>query len=145
MIEYRWLVEGHIVIFSGNSEIMPEDIAKENDVLAEFLTNGSGSLVHVIGDDRNLTEFPPLEALNEAEWIKHDKLGYFIIVGMSDVISKMKSSIVATKQKIRFRLVDTMEEALDILEYADVSLPKPLKEQIPEDILSGQHLEKYKV
>jgi len=143
MIEYKWLTKGHIVIFSGDGNITKEDIEKESGILTDFFDKGSHDFVHVIGDDRNLSEFPPLNVLLSAEWIKHNKLGYFIIVGMSDAISRMKSSMAASKNQIRFRLVDTMEEALEILERVDANLPQGFKDEVSQDILTGAHLNKY--
>lgn len=143
MIEYQWLVEGRIVVFGGNGNISAEDIEKENEILTEFFEQGTGPLVHVIGDDRNLTEFPPLSTLLSVEWLQHEKLGFFIIVGMSNVIDRMKSHMATNKHQVRFRLVDTMEEALEILEFADPSLPRNLKAQIAEEYVNGAHLEKY--
>ena len=126
-MQMDWLLENKVAKFNVQGDATVEDLRHVSETIEEFINQSDAPLVHILHDERGLGTLPiSLKVLTESlGFLKHPRLGWFIIYGNNDRIKKFLSSMVMGMAKIRHRNFETLEEALNFLVTVDSTLPSP--------------------
>jgi hypothetical protein len=124
-LQIDWLLENKVVQFNIRGDVTLEDLSQVSEAIEDFINQSDAPLIHVLHDERGMGSIPSsLKVLTESlGFLKHPRLGWFIIYGNNDRIKKFLSSMVMGIAKIRHRNFETLEESLDFLVTVDSTLP----------------------
>lgn len=126
-LTYAWYLKGRIVLIEGTGVITAEDVLLENDIMAEYLAESKGALLHVICDQRYIEEMPDFRALNQSTWRKDPRVGWLVYYG---VVNPFFNFMIATGTqlfKLRYKIVESQVDAANFLESVDNSIPRRRK------------------
>jgi len=128
-VNYSWILEGRIVHIQVIGQMSTEEMQNEDAVMQTFFNKRSGPLLHVLIDETQMTALPDLKTMFKVRWIQNPDLGWFIMYGVNERLESFKAHVATSKYRVRFAMVDTLNEALDLLQERDLTLPdlKPLK------------------
>lgn len=127
--EYRWYEEGRVIYARVMNTVTIDDLQLGNDAISNMLDQvGTDARVHIIFDITDLTQMGIglKEVRNYLYYFSHPALDTVILCGGTGLLQTMAQLlgamfVVAIHQK-RFRLVDTLEEALIFLQTVDNDL-----------------------
>lgn len=121
-----WLEENKIAYIEYIGDFDDEGVIELNRFVAENYLDKGDPPVHNIIDASQLGSFPKnLSALREGSSysVKHPNAGWMILVGFgSNPLLKFLSSAVSQVLGVKFKQVDTLEDAKSILRRVDNSL-----------------------
>jgi hypothetical protein len=118
------LVEGQVRMTTVVGHLTTE-IMRENDRdLTAFIEASSAPMVHLIVDTRRMLSVPPIAENRKAGYPYHPRMGYNVTIGsfrnpLIRLIITMSVAIV----RIRYKDVDSLEEACAFLISKDPNLP----------------------
>jgi len=123
--EIRWLIENKIVLANPEGSPLVDELMLASETLQTFIDESDAPLVHILIDESKLQSMPvSLKVLTDAfGFLKHPRLGWFIIYGNDDRMKKFISSMLTGITKVRHRRFDTIEESLQFLVTVDSTLP----------------------
>ena len=100
-VDISWFLEGRIICMRLTENLTPEDV--------ETLNRG---LLSGVSEAHKLTPF-----------LKHPKLGWFIVFGNKIPKLRLLRNIIMQMSQVRHRNFETREETLEFLQKMDASLP----------------------
>ena len=114
--EIKWYLEPHIIYVHISGDVDAAEVKAIFRELSEHAAQGTRP-VYVVSDLSDLGRYP----INAAEYQKAVKIlaGYIdvsIVIGMSSPILKFISSFISQISQYELRMVDTLDEALAIIE-----------------------------
>jgi hypothetical protein len=121
----EWLVENKVIIGKPEGNPSPDELQQASDTYQILLDASDALLVHVLVDESKLDTLPvSLKVLVDAlDFLKHARLGWFILYGNDDQMKKFVSSTLTGITKVRHRRFATLEESLEFLVTMDATLP----------------------
>lgn len=127
-VRVQWLEEGVVTLVEYIGNFDNDSIKDLNIFVAEnFLAHGQGP-VHNIIDAKQLGDFPKnLNVLREGSKhsVEHPNAGWNILVGFNiNPVWKFLSSAVSQVLGVKFKQVDTIDEAKRVLQRIDKRLDK---------------------
>ena len=123
--EISWLVPNKVVNMYVNGEMTLESLAAFSQDVIRYIEASDAPLVHLLIDERDMGGFPGQikRVLDTAEFLRHPRLGWFVIYGTDNKILKFISYMVAQVVQIRHRRFVTQAEAIAFLQGIDATLP----------------------
>src|SRR5687768_12855119 len=121
--EVKWLIVPRVGFFSMEGDISSTEFLRINNEVAALLEGGQAP-IHLIADVSKM-KMPPMDI----QWIarktavRDEKVGIVIAVGANGLL-KFIAQMVKNLTKSNIHMVDSMEEAYELLEKLDASLPK---------------------
>lgn len=136
--EFYWLVEGRVLVVPFLETVTLEDVKDMNERTVRIAKEeGTGPMTHIISDSRERADLAP-----ELKSVKHfkdimppddDVLGWSIVVDPSpDFIMRFVANTVMQMRNRRFRVMHSMDEALQFLLHVDSTLPPTTVDQEKE-------------
>jgi len=121
----EWLVENKIIIGKPEGDPSPEDLKQASETYHILLDSSDAPLVHVLVDESKLETLPvSISVLAEKlDFLKHPRLGWFILYGNEDAMKNFVSSMLTGINKVRHRRFLTLEDSLEFLVSVDSTLP----------------------
>lgn len=121
----EWLVENKVIIGKPEGDPSPDDLQKASDTYRTLLDASDAPLVHVLVDESKLDTLPvSMKVLTDnLDFLKHPRLGWFILFGNNDPMKKFVSATLSGMTKIRNRRFATFEESIEFLTKVDSTLP----------------------
>jgi hypothetical protein len=128
--DVSWVVENRISLVRFISEITLDEMRQANQDSIAYIQQGSpGLLFHSILDTTQLEKFPmKLNLLTDdsvGSYRKEPNLGWILLISHNRMISFLSSMTVQLTQT-RFRVLQTVDEAIAFLKDRDVSLSEVL-------------------
>ena len=118
----RWLKEGHVFVCDFIEPVVNEEAPAFNDAIIEYFESSSRVLVHGIFDFTQSDSIFAIKTMSKFTFPKHPQMGWNIFVNMPNKQVKFFVSIATQIFKVRVRIVDSMEEAVQFLEYVDQTI-----------------------
>jgi hypothetical protein len=114
--EIKWYLEPHVIFVRISGDVTAPEIETIFKELAQYAAQGTRPLF-VVSDLSELGRYP----INAAEYQKAvralaGQIDTSILIGMSSPILKFISSFLSQISKYELRMVDTMDEALVLIE-----------------------------
>ena len=121
----RWLVENKIIITDFVGDVTLDELKSNAMMVAKLLDESTSPLVHLLTNETDLISLPiSIKQLSESSpFMEHPRMGWMIMYGNEDRLSKFKAAIVTGITKTRHRRFLTLEESLEFLVSVDKSLP----------------------
>jgi len=121
--ELNWLEEGHVLLAKMQTTIPESEFeAMDQDFLDHFAQSKS-NFVHTIFDMTENVDMPDLKRMVDFEFVKSPKLGWTLVAGQLNPVTKFLIVMSAKINRTRFRAFETVEEAVDFIYTVDSSLP----------------------
>ena len=120
----EWLVPKRVIYAYAWGKVTPDDMVAHNARMLELIESGT-PLVHVILNSKDGMEIanPSLRAgMDQLSFIRRDDLGFTIQVRSLNPIAKSSSILMAKVTRVRFRMVDSMDEAISFLTDYDATV-----------------------
>lgn len=130
--QITWYVEGRVVLSQHLHTATPADVAQMDVEYLALLEQADVPLVHFIFDMSQQDSVPDLKTMANMQFTKHPRMGWSIVVGTLNPITRFLVSTVAQINKARFRSFTTLEEALRFLQDIDASLPDLMAVSTPQ-------------
>lgn len=123
--DIHWLIENKVILANPQGSPQVDELSLASETLQAFIDESDAPLVHILIDESRLKSMPvSLKILTDAfGFLKHPRLGWFIIYGNDDRMKKFISSMLTGMTKVRHRRFDTLEESLQFLVDVDTTLP----------------------
>jgi len=123
--EISWLVPNKVINMYVNGDMTLESLVAFSDDVIQHIEASDAPLVHLLIDERDMGGFPSQikRVLDSAQFLRHPRLGWFVIYGTDNKVLKFISYMVAQVAHIRHRRFVTQEEALAFLQTIDSTLP----------------------
>lgn len=122
-IQYSWLVEGRIILLEAIDQITLQDIQAEDEIMRGFFSQSNAPLIHVLADETRPEKMPDLKSFAASNWVKDPRVGWFILYGLKHKFLRFVLTVGAQLFRLRTRIFDTREEAIDFLQNIDDTLP----------------------
>ncbi len=121
----EWLIENKIILGKPEGDPSPEDLKQASETYQILLDSSDAPLVHVLVDESKLETLPvSISVLAEKlDFLKHPRLGWFILYGNEDAMKNFVSSMLTGIHKVRHRRFLTLEDSLEFLVSVDSTLP----------------------
>ncbi len=121
----EWLIENKIILGKPEGDPSPEDLKQASETYQKLLDSSDAPLVHVLVDESKLETLPvSISVLAEKlDFLKHPRLGWFILYGNEDAMKNFVSSMLTGINKVRHRRFLTLEDSLEFLVSVDSTLP----------------------
>ncbi len=128
----EWLVENRIIIGKPEGDPSPEDLKQASETYQILLDSSDAPLVHVLVDESKLETLPvSISVLAEKlDFLKHPRLGWFILYGNDDAMKNFVSSMLTGISKVRHRRFANLQDSLEFLVNVDTTLPT-IEEMLP--------------
>lgn len=130
--EVSWLLKGRIVLHRTLAPPSADDIAQMDADFLACLDQAEASLLHFIFDMTTQDKVPDLKSMSSMAFTDHPTMGWAIVVGSVNPVTKFLVSTVSQINKVRFRMFTSRAEALEFLQEVDDTLP-PLRDQVLEE------------
>jgi hypothetical protein len=121
-VRLEWLMNNRVAytVFSGLPD-MGLIHAAERDLIQGM--DASSLPVHAVLDIRELIRFPPLIECIRSPYVKHERRGWIIIIGLSEKpLFRVLANSLINGLRLSARSVDSLDEALAVLRSVDPSL-----------------------
>ncbi len=126
-LQATWLVKDRIIQVVAIGDITVNDIDRLSESVIGMMSQTDAPAVHIVLDEGKTTSLPKSLAAfsNVAQFLRHDKTGWFFIYGNTDRTSMANflGSMVVQITKVRHRRFETLKECLDFLIVMDPTLP----------------------
>lgn len=120
---YEWLLPKRVLFcyVSGGQDI--EELRRSNAELRRHLDDGEAP-THYIADVRSNTKLPTniREFAEAVSFVNHPHLGWIVVIGRSNPTINFVLGLVAKLTGVRYRSVDTPQEATAFLSTIDPTL-----------------------
>jgi hypothetical protein len=126
-VENRWYIEGRVAITRLYGTVTVEELesaAKHGTAL-----NESGvAPVYGLVDMTELEHFPSrlTDVTKVIQGGKSEKLSWIIVYGIPNRIANFLATVFAQLMRTNFKVVNTQEEALQLLEQLEGKMPTPV-------------------
>ena len=124
-IEYSWLVKGRVVAMKSSGQLTAEDLKGEESIMTNYLEHATAPLLHIVADQTGLEKFPDLKLMSSSKWPKDPRVGWFVMYGLNNKVLSFVASVGAQLFRMRIRMVNTRQDALEFLRRVDSTLPAP--------------------
>jgi hypothetical protein len=124
-ITLKWLIRDRVILeeYVGDINIQQVTEAMKN---VEAMVEASGApLVHALADTSAMKGFPThlIELQNATRsLLSHPRYGWLIIYGRNDMMLRFILQVLTGVFKVRLRMFDTRDEALEFLATVDSTL-----------------------
>lgn len=122
----RWLVEKRVIYCSFEGTLSVEQLRASSQQIIERLSQSEQKLVHILFD-LSMVEGIPLQMGLIGESVRpfmtHPSTGWIIAFGTQNGMIRMISSIVSQTFRARFRFYRQRDEAIQMLQSLDTTLP----------------------
>jgi len=129
-ITVDWLNEGNIISLTFTDEITIDELAIATNQAVALIDSVATPLVHSIIDGTQVTKYPHnILQLREASKLSfnHPRYGWLMIYGAPDGLSSFFVNMVTSFFRVRVRMVDTLDEAIDFLKSVDINVAEDLE------------------
>lgn len=128
-LHLSWYLENRVilVVSKGKSLNQDQDMFDIDQAIVDYINQSDAPLVHLITDFRDGSFSPSMKAVGKLQSSKHPRIGWAIVIGQMNSLQRFSLAMAISFFKLRNRMVDTLEEALDFLNYVDSTLP-PLRD-----------------
>jgi hypothetical protein len=122
-IHVQWYCSGLVLYAQFGRSITVEDLNTFTATIQQMVDSSDAPLVHLVADLSSLENHPALRDI-----MKHFKLpariGWSLILGMAgSTMMRFIAQVVASAFRLRYRQVQSLDEALDFLQKMDSTLP----------------------
>jgi hypothetical protein len=123
--EISWLIPNKVINLHVIGDISLESLATFSQDIIQHIEASDAPLVHLLADERDMGGFPSQikRVLDAAAFLRHPRLGWFVIYGTDNKVLKFISYMVAQVTQIRHRRFVTQAEAFAFLQAVDTTLP----------------------
>jgi len=126
-IETKWLLENRIVLVCTSGHVEAADMRNMSDMTIKMFESCEVPLVHILINEQADSLPKSVGHITKAtEFMRHEKMGWFIIFGNDNPVMKFQSYLVSKVMRLRYRRVNTMQEALEFLQMVDSTLLQAL-------------------
>lgn len=129
--EIKWYLQKKIIHADIIGKVSIDDVKLGSQTAIDMFNQSNAPLVHVLANESNLESLPiSLNAFSEAAtFMRHPQIGWLIMYGTDNRMSKFMSSMLSGIAKVRHRRFETLEQSLEFLTTVDTSLP-PIEEML---------------
>jgi hypothetical protein len=128
-IQLSWYLENRVILLTSQGDSSDQDLLDLDQQIIEYLNQCEAPLVHLIADHRKGGKMPSVKVSTQIQWPKHPQYGWGIMVGLTNPVQRFLVAVASNFFKVRQRMFNTMDEALDFLSEVDSSLP-PLRNKL---------------
>lgn len=125
-ITTKWWLEGRVIEVKIVSSFEVDDLTQAVIQAQALMDSTSEQRVHILVDNTLIgpTNAHAADMNREAKPLMQDeRLGWVIVYGKNNVLTRFATNIVMQLMHPRFRMVNTLAEALSFLNHIDETLP----------------------
>lgn len=126
-VENRWYIEGRVTITRLIANVTVEEL--ETSAVEGTALNEAGTApVYGLVDMTELTQFPSRlsDVTRLIQGGKSDKLNWIIIYGIPNRMANFLATMFAQLLRTNFKVVNTLDDALQLLERLEGKMPTPI-------------------
>lgn len=127
MYELRWQEENRVFFVKFKGDLTLDELSEcSKQILTEYVSMGHAP-VHMICDIGEATAFPknvPVLARETIAYLRHPNMGWITFVGVENQMAKFIVSVLTQMVSVNSKNVKTIDEAMEVLRRADLSLLK---------------------
>lgn len=114
----QWYIEGRVIQTQKNDKLTPELHTAQDTLISHLLSKSEMAQSHLMIDGSD-TGFP---ILRKQDWLKNPRLGWVVIYGVENSLLRWGMAAVLQLQGVRYRIVDTLTDAIEHLQDVDITL-----------------------
>ena len=121
-----WWLKDHVISIVMDGDFSDEDIQMASNTAYALIDSSDEPYVHVLLDNTTIGQTNARAAdMNRAArpMLKHERLGWLGVYGKNNVLTRFATNVVMQLVHNRFRMVNTLEEALDFLSNLHDAIP----------------------
>lgn len=120
----QWLVENQVISIDLKGSIDMDVAISLSDKLTALIDTSTKATVHVIVNDHQAVTVPKVSEINRLQSsLKHPKVGWIVSVGENmNPIVKFVSSVAIQLAGVKFKRVNSLEEATALLKQIDPTI-----------------------
>jgi hypothetical protein len=122
-IRIDFLVDQHLSYTSVWDTMTTEQLRAYDVQAMKLLDASSYPLLHTIYDYTHAKSIPPLREMLNLKAGKHPKVGWVVFVNVQDIMLRFILSSTAQLFRLRLRMMNSVDEALEFLQSVDSTLP----------------------
>lgn len=125
-LNQQWvtLIEGKIYLSVGSGHVTVESMHQFDQEVISKIEASDATLVHLISDTRYILSIPSLGEMQKLKYPHHPRMGYNLTIGaFHNPLMRFIISLSLSVTRLRYRDVNTLEEACAYLAQKDPSLP----------------------
>jgi hypothetical protein len=120
----EWLIQDRIMLASVEGEVTADDFRATNTIGFELSETVAHDLpVHTIMDGRAMTKVPNMAEMLTIKFKHPRNTGWVVLILSTNRLFKFMGSTFSQMIGIHFRIVETWQDAVDILASVDPTLP----------------------
>lgn len=125
-IDVRWLIEDAVILEYFSGEVDMDEVVPLIHQVGQMVEQSDRVLVHTLIDMTTMTKVPTdLQRLVKEtnDVLKNPRSGWIVIYGQENKLLNFFTSVITGVFKTRYRMVPTLEDALELLQQQDSALP----------------------
>jgi hypothetical protein len=119
----NWLVDSHLSFTPTWGAVTADDLKAFDIESIEAMNRATVPLVHAIYDYTHVTSVPSIKEFLTLKAGKHPKAGWVVLTGLNDPMFRFTVSTVIKIFRVRLRVMDSNQQALDFIYEMDSTLP----------------------
>ncbi len=119
----EWLMKDRIFEIHASGVVTLEEMEAYSSTIISMLEQSPYPLIHAIADDAHVESFPRLALFSKIPWLRHPKMGWLVSYGIDQPVARFVGHTAGQITRLRLRLVKDYDEAIEFLQYVDVTLP----------------------
>jgi hypothetical protein len=125
-ITVDWYLDGRVMKIEMVGAFSVDDLIGAASQAVALVESTDTPLVHCVLDNTHIGDTSAsLADINRASqpMLKHERMGWVLVYGNNSQMTRFTGNIVAQISRTRYRMYDTLDDALDFLQKMDKQLP----------------------
>ncbi|GEM_PF-2052031 len=122
-----WLIQNQVAYIKSGQVVTDDEFGRLVTNLNNIADRNPDATLHLLIDNSQLLQQPSLQTQAKAKSNRSNN-GWVFVIGQQNPILRFGSSVAAQIARLNIRLVDTLPEAIAILERVDpnIKIPQPI-------------------
>jgi altronate dehydratase len=118
----EWLVPQRILNTKFGKILTVDELRAYDAAVLDLLATAGSNIVHVIGDAKDMEQFPSLAHGYQIKYIKHPNFGWSVMIGIHNPLLKAIGLLLMRLFDNRLHFCNSQEEAITFLQSVDKTL-----------------------
>jgi hypothetical protein len=122
-IKVKWFYEGLVIHAQLEGILTGPDLTEYADNLDKLIATSDAPLIHLITDLSGMEMYPSLGEVMRSLHMP-PRLGWTLVMGAkTNKIVRFLMQVITSSMRLRFRELESIDEAVDFLQKMDTTLP----------------------
>lgn len=121
----EWQLEGYILLATIPQTIPESEHDALDQAFLDHLNQTKGDSLHLIFNLSAHVRMPDIRRMQDLKFVHDSRVGWILVVGNINPVAKFLIGTMAKVNRSKFRIFDSVSEAITFVQAVDKALPMP--------------------